>query len=72
MRGVRGKTQEARGKLLRATWQVGRNLVGGWRIGCIVKLSEFEQELGNTRIHNSLIVQNSGCWPEVENQPNLT
>jgi len=37
----------------------------------IVKLSEFEQELGNTQIHNSLIVQNSGYWPEVENQPNL-
>jgi len=38
----------------------------------IVKLSEFDQKLGNTRIHNSLIVQHSGYWPEVENQPNLT
>jgi hypothetical protein len=35
----------------------------------IVKLSEFEQKLGNTRIHNPLIIQHSGCWPEVENQP---
>jgi len=34
----------------------------------IVKLSEFEQKLGNARIHNSLIVQHSGYWPEVENQ----
>ena len=33
----------------------------------IVKLSEFEQELGNTQIHNSLIVRYSGYWPEVEN-----
>jgi len=38
----------------------------------IVKLSEFEQKLGNTRIHNPLIVQHSGYWPEVENLPNLT
>ncbi len=38
----------------------------------IVKLSEFEQKLDNTRIHNSLIVQDSGYWPEVKNQPNLT
>jgi len=37
----------------------------------IVNLSEFDQKLGNTRIPNSLIVQHSGCWPEVENQPNL-
>jgi len=26
----------------------------------IVKLSEFEQKLGSTRIHHSLIVQHSG------------
>ena len=38
----------------------------------IVKLSEFEQKLGNTRNHNSLIVQHSGSWPEVEKQSNLT
>ena len=38
----------------------------------IVRLSEFDQKLGNTRIHNSLIVQHSGSWPEVENQANLT
>jgi len=37
----------------------------------IDKLSEFDQKLGNTRIHNSLIIQHSGYWPEVENQPNL-
>ncbi len=38
----------------------------------IVKLSEFDQKSGNTRIHNSLIVQHSGSWPEGENQPNVT
>ena len=38
----------------------------------IVKLSGFEQKLGNTQIHNSLIVQHSGYWPEVENQLSLT
>jgi hypothetical protein len=38
----------------------------------IVKLSEFEQKLGNTRIHNPLIIQYSGCWPEVANQPTMT
>jgi hypothetical protein len=38
----------------------------------IVKLSEYEKKLGNTRIHNSLIIQHSGCWPEVENQLTLT
>ena len=38
----------------------------------IVMLSEFDQQLGHTRIHNSLIVQHSGYWPEAENQPNLT
>ena len=38
----------------------------------IFKLSEFDQKLGNTRMHNSLIVQHSDCWPEVENQPKLT
>ena len=38
----------------------------------IVKLSEFEQKLGHTRIQNSLIVQHSDYWPEVENQPKLT
>jgi hypothetical protein len=38
----------------------------------IVKLSEFDQKLGKTRIYNSLIVQHSGSWPEVENQPNST
>jgi len=32
----------------------------------------FDQKFGHTRIHHSLIVQHSGCWPEVENQPNLT
>jgi len=37
----------------------------------IVKLSEFDQNLGHTRIHHSLIIQHSGCWPEVENQPIL-
>ncbi len=37
--------------------------------GGIVKLSEFDQKLGNTRIHNSLIVQHSGYWPELENSP---
>jgi hypothetical protein len=38
----------------------------------IIKLSEFAQQLGHTRIHNSLIVQHSGCRPEGDNQPNLT
>jgi len=38
----------------------------------IVKLSEFDQQLGHTRIHHSLMVQHSGSWPEGENQPNLT
>ncbi len=38
----------------------------------IVKLSPTGQKLGHTRIHNALIVQHSGYWPEVENQPNLT
>ncbi len=38
----------------------------------IVKLSEFDQKLGNTRIHHSLIIQHSGSWPEGENQPTLT
>ncbi len=38
----------------------------------IVKLSKFDQKLGNTRIHNSLIVRHSSSWPEAENQPNLT
>jgi len=38
----------------------------------IVKLSEFDRKLGNTRIHHSLIVPQSGYWPEAENQPNLT
>jgi len=38
----------------------------------IVKLSEFEQKLGQTRMHHSLIVQHSGYGPEVENQPTLT
>jgi hypothetical protein len=41
------------------------------RLEGIVKLSEFGQKLGYTRIHNSLIVQHSGCWSEVENQPHL-
>ena len=36
------------------------------RLG-IVNLSEFEQKLGNTRIHNSLIVQHLDYWTEVEN-----
>jgi len=47
----------------------------GQRIGHatgIVKLSEFEQQLGNTRIHNSLIIKHSSFWPEGENQPALT
>ena len=43
-----------------------------YNIDGIVKLSEFDQKLGNPRIHNSLIVQYSGYWPEVENQSNLT
>ena len=38
----------------------------------IVKLSKFDQKLGNTRIHNSLIFQHSCYRPEVENQPKLT
>ncbi len=38
----------------------------------IVKLSEFDQKFGNTRLHNSLIIQDSGSWPEGENQPNST
>ncbi len=38
----------------------------------IVKLSEFDQKLGHTRIHHSLIVQHSDTWPEVENESNLT
>jgi len=38
----------------------------------IVKLSEFDQKLGKTRIHNSLIFQHSCYRPEGENQPNLT
>jgi len=37
----------------------------------IVKLSEFDQTLGHTRIHNSLIVSHSGYGPEGEKQPNL-
>ena len=37
-----------------------------------VKLSESDQKFGNTRIHSSLIVQHSGYWLVVENQPNLT
>jgi len=45
---------------------VGKGLEG------IVKLSEFDQKLGNTQSHNSLIVHHSGYWPEVENQPKLT
>ena len=47
----------------------GRAGRAGWGIA---KLSEFEQKYGNARIHHSLIVQHSGYWPEVENQPNLT
>jgi len=31
--------------------------------GGLVKLSEFEKELGNTRNQNSLMVQHSGYWP---------
>ena len=38
----------------------------------IVKLSEFDQKFGKARIHNSLIVQHSGYWSEVENRPNST
>ncbi len=38
----------------------------------IVNLSEFDQKLGKARIHNSLIVQHSCSWPEVENQLNST
>ena len=38
----------------------------------IVKLSEFDQKIGNPRIHNALIIQHSGYRPEVKNQPNLT
>ncbi len=38
----------------------------------IVRLSEFDQNLGHTRIHHSLIVQQSYYWPKAENQPNLT
>jgi len=36
------------------------------------KLNEFDQKLGNSRIHNPLIVQHSGSWPLVEIQLNLT
>jgi len=38
----------------------------------ILKLSEFDQKLGNTGIHHSLIVQHSGYWAEGDKQPNLT
>ena len=38
----------------------------------IVKLSEFDQKLGKARIHNSLIVQHSCSWPEVESRLNST
>jgi hypothetical protein len=38
----------------------------------IVKLSEFDQKRGQTRMQHALIVQHSGYWPEVENPPNLT
>jgi len=38
----------------------------------IVKLSEFDQKFGKARIHNSLIVQHSCSWPEVENRLNST
>jgi len=38
----------------------------------IVKLSEFAQQLGHTRIHHSLIVQHLGYGPEREKQPNVT
>ena len=38
----------------------------------IVKLSEFDQNLGNTRIHNSLNFRHLGYRSKVENQPNLT
>ena len=37
-----------------------------------IKLSKFEQNLGNTPIHNPLIVKHSGCRPKAEKQPNLT
>ena len=43
--------------------QRNRVLVG------IVKLSEFDQKLGNTRIHNSLIVQHSYYWPRQKISP---
>jgi hypothetical protein len=33
----------------------------------IVKLSEFDQNLGNTRIHNSLIFRHLGYRSKVEN-----
>jgi hypothetical protein len=38
----------------------------------MVKVSEFEQKLGHTRIHHAVIVQHAGYWPEIENQPNST
>jgi len=58
----------------------GGGMLSGWKssgqptvsTGGIVKLSEFDQKFGNTRLHNSLIIQDSGSWPEGENQPNST
>ena len=38
----------------------------------IVNLNGFDEKLGNTGIHESLIIQNSGYWLEVENQSNWT
>ena len=46
--------------------------LGGRRSVGIVKLSEFEQKLGDTRIHHALIVQHTGSWAEGDNQPTLT
>ncbi|MEC4674696.1 MAG: hypothetical protein VST68_10940 [Nitrospirota bacterium] len=43
-----------------------------WYLAGIVKLSEFDKKLGKARIHNSLIVQHSCSWPEVENRLNST
>ncbi len=38
----------------------------------IIKLSEFDLQLGQTRIHHSLIVQHSGCEFKVEKKLILT
>jgi len=47
--------------------------VADWTGGAgIVKVREFDQKLGQTRIPHSLIVQHAGYGPEGETQPTLT